>query len=303
MGFNYNKVRAILRTKVANGFELGDVVTIGRQGMHVTSEKLHKGLAEFGYGDIDTSKILNDDQKYCESFLKFLGAGNVDSIDNSDYENASIIHNMNLQIPEYLHNRYDTVIDSGTLEHVFNYPTAIKNCMQLLKQNGHFIAITPCNNFFGHGFYQFSSELFYRIFSAENGFEVKTMMLFEDFGKSTFYSVQDCSEKCHRIILNNSLPSYLFIIAKKIANKEIFHSFPMQYDYENIYWEKKITTVDMIDIMKSKENKKHPGNYLAKVKKGLKKILPFSILKTIKALRQVSVFSDTHTKEYFRKLG
>jgi hypothetical protein len=303
VGLNYNKVRAILRSKVYDGIELGEVVTIGRQGMHITPEKLHKSLAEFGYGDTETGQMLNGDQKYCESFLKFLGARKIDSIDNSDYENASIIHNMNLEIPEQLYDRYDTVMDSGTLEHVFNYPVAIKNCMQLLKKNGHFIGITPCNNFFGHGFYQFSSELFYRIFSEENGFQIENMILFEDFGKSKFYSVEDSSENCHRIILNNSLPSYLFIIARKIANKEIFNSFPIQFDYGNIYWEKKITTVEMMDIVKVEEAKMNSHSFLGNFKKNLKKILPFSIQKTFKAIKQVSVFSDTHTKGYFKKLG
>ena len=37
----------------------------------------------------------------------------------------------------------------------------------------HFVRITPANNFFGHGFYQFTPELFFRIFSAANGFEVE----------------------------------------------------------------------------------------------------------------------------------
>jgi len=30
-------------------------------------------------------------------------------------------------------NKYDLVFDGGTLEHVFNFPVAIKNCMEMVK--------------------------------------------------------------------------------------------------------------------------------------------------------------------------
>jgi 2-polyprenyl-3-methyl-5-hydroxy-6-metoxy-1,4-benzoquinol methylase len=57
------------------------------------------------------------------------------------------------------------VFDGGTLEHIFDYPTAIKNCMKMVKPGGHLLLTTPANNWFGHGFYQFSPELFYSFVS------------------------------------------------------------------------------------------------------------------------------------------
>ena len=77
---------------------------------------------------------------------------------------------MNLPIGDDLKRKFSVVIDGGTLEHVFNFPVAIKNCMQMLDVGGHFFVHTMANNFMGHGFYQFSPELFYRVFSPENGF-------------------------------------------------------------------------------------------------------------------------------------
>ena len=92
------------------------------------------------------------------------------SIDASAYENATMVHDMNLPVGDELKQKFSVVIDGGTLEHVFNFPTAIRNCMEMLKVGGHFFAHTMANNFMGHGFYQFSPELFYRVFSPENGF-------------------------------------------------------------------------------------------------------------------------------------
>ena len=71
------------------------------------------------------------------------------------------------------------MLDSGSLEHVFNFPIAIANCMALTEVGGHFVAITPANNWCGHGFYQFSPELFYRVLCAENGFRVERMIVAE----------------------------------------------------------------------------------------------------------------------------
>jgi hypothetical protein len=149
---------------------------------------------------------------------------------------------MNHPIPEALKGTYQTVIDSGTLEHVFNFPVAIKNCMELIKINGHYIGITPCNNFFGHGFYQFSPELYYRVFSKENGFEVQKMIFFIDDNSTSFFDVKDPAVVRERVILNNAYPSYLFVFARKVSQEEIFKNVPQQSDYENIVWKKEKIT-------------------------------------------------------------
>jgi hypothetical protein len=48
----------------------------------------------------------------------------------------------------------------------FNFPVALANAMKMAKIGGHFAARTPANNQCGHGFYQFSPGLFYRIIGA-----------------------------------------------------------------------------------------------------------------------------------------
>ena len=58
--------------------------------------------------------------------------------------------------------QFDLVFDGGTLEHVFNFSTALKNCMHMVKPHGRFVSVTLPNNWCGHGFYQFSPELFFR---------------------------------------------------------------------------------------------------------------------------------------------
>lgn len=236
MGFNINATKLLLKLK-AEGFEFGKVITLGRQRLNLRKSQLQKNLDAFGY-NVDAPALKKKNNGYCEPFLELLGATQVDSMDVSDYEKATLMHDLNEPILAEHKEQYHTVIDSGTLEHVFNFPTAIRNCMELIEQGGHFIGLTPCNNFFGHGFYQFSPELYYRVFSKENGFEVRNMYFFIDDPKTSFYAVENPAEVRERVILNNAFPAFLFVVAQRVSIQPIFRNTPQQSDYENIIWKK-----------------------------------------------------------------
>jgi len=236
MGLNINATKLLLHL-AKDGLHLGSVLTLGRQRLNLTKRDLQKNLDTFGYKAV-AREIKSASNGYCEGFLQLVGATEVHSMDVSDYEKATLLHDLNNPIPAELKNSYDTLIDSGTLEHVFNFPVAIKNCMELLRVGGNYIGITPCNNFFGHGFYQFSPELYYRVFSKENGFEVKKMYFFIDDRSTHFYEVKDPAVVRERVILNNAYPSFLMVVARKIGEEKIFAITPQQSDYEHIIWKK-----------------------------------------------------------------
>src|SRR4029077_10267153 len=103
---------------------------------------------------------------YADDFWnEFLDAESVETLDYSTYEGASIVHDLNSPVPASLHGRFDAVIEAGSLEHIFNFPMAIRNLMRMTKVGGWVFITTVANNLCGHGFYQFSPELIYRIFS------------------------------------------------------------------------------------------------------------------------------------------
>ena len=262
MGLNINATRLLMRLR-SEGFGYGKVLTLGRQRLNLSRRELQKNLNSFGY-DSNAHELKKKNNGYCEPFLELLGAAQVDSMDVSDYEKATLLHDLNEPIADQYKGTYDTVIDSGTLEHVFNFPVAIKNCMELVRTGGHYIGITPCNNFFGHGFYQFSPELYYRVFSKENGFEVSHMYFFLDDASTSFYAVKDPAEVRERVILNNTSPSYLFVMAKKLSAAPIFSRTPQQSDYENIVWKKE---------KMSRKLQKYIPKPLRKLPRPLKKLL------------------------------
>jgi hypothetical protein len=158
-------------------------------------------------------------------------------MDFSDYEKATIVHDLNSPVSENLFTRFSCVFDGGTLEHIFNFPVSISNCMRMVKEGGHLITITPANNLMGHGFYQFSPELYFRIFSKENGYEAPQIWLFDMKDESPFYRVKDPDEVKKRVMLLNSEPVYMAVVAKKIADVAPFKKPALQSDYVSLWHE------------------------------------------------------------------
>lgn len=240
MGFDKNGTRFLLYAK-RKGVDFQQTLTLGRQGLHLAPLTLADNLREFGYPTEGAQEMLTGSEGFAETFLRFLGAGVTDSLDASTYENATHLHDLNQPIPPEWHGKYSLVIDGGSLEHVFNFPTAVKNTMELVREGGHCLILTVCNNYLGHGFYQFSPELFYRIFSPENGFQVESMFFYTDAPKATWYAVSDPLAVKGRVRLHNAYSSGLFVLARKTAVTEIFKTTPMQSDYQWINWEKSVS--------------------------------------------------------------
>lgn len=232
MGIDSNGLRGLLYLKKI-GVDFSRTAMIGRQFYVVDTSTLQASLEAFGHhvSDQEVERLLVGSGYYIEPLLSFLGADLIHSFDNSAYEGASHVHDMNCPISDAMKNQYTLVIDSGTLEHVFNYPVAIANCMQMVAVGGTCVLITPANNFCGHGFYQFSPELFFDVFSSINGFEIQDVIAFEDKASAQWYSVQSPMHAKQRVMLQSGLPVYLLIIAKKIADVDVFRVTPQQSDY------------------------------------------------------------------------
>jgi hypothetical protein len=235
MGLDSNSVRFLLYSQ-ALGADFRDCAMIGRQGLHASRAELRECFAAFSreIGDAALSGITDGHGGYAEGLLRYLGAEQVHSFDYSDYERATHVHDMNQPIPEGLRGRYSVVIDGGSLEHVFNFPVAIRNCLEMTAVGGHYVTITPANNFFGHGFYQFSPELYYRVLSESNGFEVRAAMMFEEFDQR-WYRVPDPKVIGRRVTLVNTRPTYLAMLGRKIDDRPVFASTPQQSDYVAIW--------------------------------------------------------------------
>jgi hypothetical protein len=231
MGFDSDTTRFLLYAK-RNGVDFVRTATIGRQFLYLNAAALASILRDFGYSLTEGSinGLLSAKGGYAEPLLHMVGATEICTFDATAYEGASHLHDFNLPIPEELCNRFTVVIDGGSLEHIFNFPVAIKNCMQMLEVGGYFIGLSPGNNWFGHGFYQFSPDLFFRVFSRQNGFEIVRALVCER-NTGNWFEVIDPETINRRVGLINARETYMLTLARRVEDVPILSIAPQQSDY------------------------------------------------------------------------
>jgi hypothetical protein len=219
-------VLRLLSESRKRGLSFSSTIMIGRQNYVLGPSDLCSVL---NIKREDASALLKE--SYVESLLKRFGATRIESIDKTAYEQATIVHDLNEPIPEHLKASFSCVFDGGSMEHIFNFPQAIKNCMEMVVVGGHFLGVTVANNHMGHGFYQFSPDLFYRVFSPENGYEVKDVLICETDPGAPWYRVEDPALLDHRVELVNNRPTYIMVVARRVSDVDIFKNPPQQSFY------------------------------------------------------------------------
>jgi hypothetical protein len=174
------------------------------------------------------------DEMLCEA----MGFTSVTSIDISQYEGASVVQDIGAPLRPGLAGQFDLAVDGGTLEHIFNFPVAIANLMRLVRTGGAVYTQNPCNNLAGHGFYQFSPELMYRVFSAPNGFETSFVRIamahhlsVEQTTRQPVYEVIDPAKYGGRVMLASKSPVVMMCLAVKHRDVEPFTQPVLQSDY------------------------------------------------------------------------
>jgi len=254
MGIIRARAKMMLDAKV-DGVSFASTLTLGRQKNNMTMKELSDLKITYNIIENENEGETLIYRSFADTFFsQYLGVKKLTVIDYSDYENADVIHDLNYSVPKSLKETFDVVIDGGTLEHIFNFPIAIKNCMNMVKNGGSLFIFSMANNHCGHGFYQFSPELFFRIFEESNGFEIKKVILVkhpfpgaELSQKQECYKVIDPKLIGRRSSLVTKSPLGIMVHAKKIDSKTIFSTFPNQSDYK-VKWSNKsnlnITTVE-----------------------------------------------------------
>lgn len=121
--------------------------------------------------------LRNTENDYAETFFLKLGFTSVDSMDFSDFEEASILQDLSADLDPALEDRFDVIYDGGTCEHIFDLPTAYRNINRMLKPGGVLIGHSPCNNWVNHSFYQINPEMVYGFWENTLGYQVLSCKL------------------------------------------------------------------------------------------------------------------------------
>jgi hypothetical protein len=238
MGLNYNDVRCLMEWRGRRSG--GKVATLGHLTLTLHPADVSRLRGELA-GDgaamawLDRYRWADFADDMFREMLKF---DDVTSLDFSPYEGATVTQDIGAPLREGLAGQFDLAVDGGTLEHVFNFPVAIANLMRLVKTGGAVYTQNPCNSLAGHGFYQFSPELMYRVFSPANGFETAFVRIaiahhlsIEQTAGQPVYDVIDPAKYGGRVMLASKNPVVMMCLAVKRADVEPFAQPVLQSDY------------------------------------------------------------------------
>jgi len=234
----------------------GDVLTLGQQSIHATLAEAKVLFEKEGIvlkdlpQNFNTKNNIPDWEKTdysnyanCQTILALLGAQRVYVADISKYENPDIIMDLNTPVGQELYNRFDIILDIGTLEHIFNIPQALKNMKLMLKPGGSVILGYPCSNFINHGFYHICPTLLYDYFSA-NGFDNFSCFIIN--GSNLIYEKKAKIYQCKQQAMTDdlTLPSkvgvdVMFFATKSLKSHDLPEKIPTQTAYtSSAYWQK-----------------------------------------------------------------
>lgn len=241
MGIDLWNLRFLCEAHRRHG-NFGDFIQLGRQELHIPDWAYEEADADLRNGGVRRSyaEIINGGRWADEGLFQAFGTSSIACADASAYEGADLVHDFNDPVGPEWHQRFDTIFDGGSLEHIFNVRGVLTNEMKMLKVGGRILGAVPSNNWLGHGFYQFSPELPFRVFTSENGFSVDCAFFSEMTSDKTLYHIEDLARRAGGEIGTTNTNTTLYYVAIKTQHLEPFRRWPQQGDYARA-WEAGVT--------------------------------------------------------------
>jgi SAM-dependent methyltransferase len=163
---------------------VGDVLLIGRQTVMLTVDGAKALLAREGVevrrnflNEVDTSTIGSDVAPYItdRSFFSMFSDARVIALDVSDYEDAEIVHDLNLPLSHEYENIADFIFNGSCLDNLFDPATAMKSISKMLRPGGRVVHLehgTPING----AILCYSPEWFFDFYAINNYADCKVFV-------------------------------------------------------------------------------------------------------------------------------
>jgi len=213
----------------------GRALMLGRQTFKIEPQFKMQYEAALKAAGIDRSRFsyLQDDG-FSEKLFGDLGLGEIETLDISDFEGATILQDLNRPVPKKLHGKFDFIFDGGTIEHVFNTPMALTNMFNMLRVGGRFVSANGMNGWVGHGMYQFNPELVWTFWRRSCNCTVHSCIGLPKIpGGADPLIFPDPAEKGKRLRLKGKVPAgrvYLYYEVEKTRDSSL-SSLTFQSDY------------------------------------------------------------------------
>ncbi|MGC4865233.1 hypothetical protein ACLQ3B_07360 [Micromonospora sp. DT53] len=140
-------------------------------------------------------------------FLTSRGVTEVVSLDLFD-ERAELRFDMNGPVPDEYHGRFESLIDIGSLEHVFDTRQCLENSLRMLDIGGWYFLHVPVNGYFAHGLHVFNPQGIVDALRL-NGMEVHDLVYTDHRGRR----VRNPGRQGHRL---------MWLAAQKVKSTERF---------------------------------------------------------------------------------
>ena len=188
------------------GFIQDEALTFGYQ---VVSPMINKSNVPDAFKGPDLNTILYN-----------LGAQNVVALDYFD-KRAELRFDMNNPVPKKYHNRFGTLVDIGSLEHVFDVKQALINCMKMLKPRGMYLLAVPVKGYYSHGIHTFTDPKALVHAFVHNKFEI-VEVAYSTRARAPISDPREADEVM------------LWLMTRKIGNFRKFRN-PQQVYWEQVY--------------------------------------------------------------------
>lgn len=239
-------VKLIIREHAKERFG-GRVLSLGVPEVHATAAEIAKWLSDAGIAPRSraeesaeiTPNPTGKKLKFVSgrAMLSLLGFEKVDTLDVPGCEQMpEIIHDLNDPISPEQQAKYDFVLDPGTLEHVFDQATCLKNIAKFLKVGGAVCHLVPIYSYNG-GYYSINPNVLHDFYRA-NGFDVTGAYIlmwdrYKSYAKTKTYcyAYDDVVMGSRHAIGDLDQVRYtphLLLFARKVADVRDFQS-PMQF--------------------------------------------------------------------------
>ena len=265
MGFCRQNIKALFLENKHKEIK-GNFLCLGRQTVNLDIDELEK---LFGKKYPLNSENLDKITKHAKqtknlritdkAFLENTFNVKYFSMDINRYEKASIIGDLNKELPKKYYKKFDFIFSGGVLDNLFNPSNALINITKLLKDDGRILIWEPSKGLVG-SMLNFTTEYFYSYFSINNFKDYKVYLLthtkdlknkrhnFDYYVDAYLYRPQFMRKKNFDYLKSSKSLNgihYVMVVAEKSKNSS-FNKIPINLHYieyaeknKRIFWNKK----------------------------------------------------------------
>jgi len=237
MGLMPSHIRMFIKMQKKHQFS-GAACVLGNQEVWATPETLEKYCKEAGFkckkpasihghtsrlfeGDPDLSRISKD-FIHARTFFEVMGFDDYVDVDNFEYDQPALLHDMNSPVPEEVVDKFDLVLDGGTVEHIFDIKQVMGNMVRMTRVDGCVMHLASYD--MDHGFYALSPCFLYDYYRS-NGFSDFSCYIMatdysnvlEDFDKKRPYFEYEYGMDLS-CLLSTSSSWLIFFTARKVES-------------------------------------------------------------------------------------